>query len=114
MLHYPVLKSDTDFSRVSDFRLQHINRDRLKLVVHVPESLFDLFVCLDFGFLLLPRDFDFSDNDLIYLSCIDDSDFDDVFLDSGMGCLAYVHSCVSMSEPNFHHTQIVTVGFSNL
>lgn len=114
MLNYPELKFDTNFESIQDSRLCFINRDRLKLVVHLPESLFDVFDCLDFAFLLLPFDLEFHDNDLIYLSVVDDDEFDSGGIDSGLGCLSYVHSRVAMSTPNMGHIQIVTVGFSNL
>ncbi len=56
MINYPELKFSTNFECVGDYRVTASIRDKLKLVVHVPESLFDEFESLDCGFLLLPKD----------------------------------------------------------
>lgn len=113
MINYPELKFSLDTKCIGDYRVTTSIRERLKLVVYLPESLFDEFESLDCGFLLLPKDFDLKTNDLIYLSVAFDDEYDDEFIDSGMSCLVYVSECFALNGVNFDNMQIISIGFSN-
>lgn len=114
MISYPELKFSTNFECVGDYRVTASIRDKLKLVVHVPESLFDEFESLDCGFLLLPKDIELKTNDLLYLAVFFDDEYEDESIDTGMGCLSYVSECFSLNGVNFGNMQIVSIGYSNL
>lgn len=79
----------------------------------MPESLFDEFESYDCGFLLLPKDLQFNTNNLIYLAVAYDDDYEEDYIGSGMGCLAFVSETYSLQELHTSSMQVVSFGFSN-
>ncbi len=114
MTNYPVLKTSTNFECLGDYGVTDSIRNRLKLVVTVPESLYEDFEVMECGFLLLSQDLKLSVNDLIFLPIVPDDSYHDHDIDSGMGALVSVYDILIPEDPKYAGQQWVVVHHSNL